>query len=123
VHNKIDLGDETAHVKRDSEREIHIFLSAKRGDGLPELRAELARLAGHGEGTQGAFSARARHVDALERVARHLQAAERCLREERAGELAADELLQAQRALGEVTGQYSSDDLLGAIFSTFCIGK
>ena len=123
VHNKIDLGDETAQVKRDRESETHIFLSAKRGDGLPELRAELARLAGRGDGTQGAFSARTRHVDALERVAVHLQAAERSLREQRAGELAADELLQAQRALGEITGEFSSDDLLGAIFSTFCIGK
>jgi tRNA modification GTPase len=123
VHNKIDLGDETAQVKRDGESETHIFLSAKRGDGLPELRAELARLAGRGDGTQGAFSARTRHVDALERVAVHLQAAERSLREQRAGELAADELLQAQRALGEITGEFSSDDLLGAIFSTFCIGK
>ena len=123
VHNKIDLNDETAHVECDGEKDIHVYLSAQRGDGLPELRAQLARLAGHGDGTQGAFSARTRHVDALERVAEHLQAAERSLREQRAGELAADELLQAQRALGEITGEYSSDDLLGAIFSTFCIGK
>jgi tRNA modification GTPase len=123
VHNKIDLGDETAHIEHDGEKDIHVYLSALHGDGLAELRAELARLAGHGEGTQGAFSARTRHVDALERVAEHLQAAERSLSEQRAGELAADELQQAQRALGEVTGEYSSDDLLGAIFSTFCIGK
>jgi tRNA modification GTPase len=123
VHNKVDLTGETAHVEHAGEEGIHIFLSAQRGDGLLELRTELARLAGRGDGTQGAFSARVRHVDALERVAAHLQAAEHSLRDLRAGELAADELLQAQRALGEVTGQYSSDDLLGAIFSTFCIGK
>jgi tRNA modification GTPase len=90
---------------------------------LPELREELARLAGSGDGTQGAFSARARHVDALERVAAHLRAADNALRLDRAGELAAEELRQAQRALGEITGDYTSDDLLGAIFSTFCIGK
>ncbi len=123
VHNKIDLGKETARVERDGDESIHIYLSAIRGDGLAELRAELARLAGRGDGTQGAFSARTRHVDALQRVARHLQAADACLREQRAGELAAEELLQAQRALGAITGQYSSDDLLGAIFSSFCIGK
>jgi tRNA modification GTPase len=123
VHNKIDLSDESAHVESRGEKDIHLFLSAQRGDGLPELRVALARLAGRDDGTQGAFSARARHVEALERVAAHLQAAERSLHEQRAGELAADELLQAQRALGEITGEYSSDDLLGAIFSTFCIGK
>jgi tRNA modification GTPase len=123
VHNKIDLTDETAHVERAGEKDVHCFLSVQRGDGLPELRTELARLAGRGDGTQGAFSARTRHVDALERVAGHLHAAERSLREQRAGELAAEELQQAQRALGEVTGEYRSDDLLGAIFSTFCIGK
>ena len=87
------------------------------------MRAERARRAGRGDGTQGAVGAGKRHVDALQLVARHLQAADECLREQRAGELAAEELLQAQRALGAVTGQYSSDDLLGAIFSSFCIGK
>ncbi len=123
AHNKIDLSAETARVERTKGTEIHIYLSAQRGDGLPELRTELARLAGRGDGTQGAFSARSRHVDALERVALHLHAADAALREQRAGELAAEELRQAQRALGEITGEFSSDDLLGAIFSTFCIGK
>lgn len=123
VHNKIDLSGEAARVEPDSTAEIHIYLSAQRGDGLAGLRLELARLAGRDEDSQGAFSARARHVNALQQVAQHLQAADAALRERRAGELAAEELRQAQRALGEVTGQYSSDDLLGAIFSTFCIGK
>ena len=123
AHNKIDLSAETARVERTEGTEIHIYLSAQRGDGLPELRTELVRLAGAGDGTQGAFSARSRHVDALERVALHLHAADAALREQRAGELAAEELREAQRALGEITGEFSSDDLLGAIFSTFCIGK
>jgi tRNA modification GTPase len=93
------------------------------GDGLAGLRTELARLGGRGEGAQGAFSARARHVAALERVADHLCAADTALRQDHAGELAAEELRQAQRSLGEITGDYTTDDLLGAIFSTFCIGK
>ena len=123
VHNKIDLSGEAARIECSNGTQIHIYLSAQRGDGLPELRAELARLAGRGDDAQGAFSARSRHVEALERVAQHLHTADSTLREQRAGELAAEELRQAQHALGEITGQYSSDDLLGAIFSTFCIGK
>ena len=122
VHNKIDVSGESAHVER-AAGEIHMYISAQRGDGLAELRSELARLGGRGDGAQGAFSARARHVDALERVAAHLRAADAALRLDHAGELTAEELRQAQHALGEITGDYTTDDLLGAIFSTFCIGK
>jgi len=122
VHNKIDLAGASARVESDDSTQIHIWLSAQTGAGLDLLRAELARLAGSGESAQGAFSARARHVQALEVVAQHLRgAAEQLV--ERAGELAAEELRQAQQALGEITGEFSSDDLLGEIFSTFCIGK
>ncbi len=123
VHNKIDLSGESARLERGAGNEINMYISAQRGDGLAELRNELARLGGRGEGAQGAFSARARHVDALERVAGQLRAADTALRLDHAGELAAEELRQAQRALGEITGDYTTDDLLGAIFSTFCIGK
>jgi tRNA modification GTPase len=134
VHNKIDLSGESPrrcaiHRAREnsmqttSTDEIEIHLSAKTGAGLDLLRAELARLGGRGEESHGAFSARRRHVEALERVAEHLQSADAHLRRARAGELAAEELRRAQQALGEITGEYSSDDLLGAIFSTFCIGK
>ena len=123
VHNKIDVSGESARVERAAGNEIHMYISAQRGDGLADLRTELARLGGRGDGAQGAFSARARHVDALERVADHLRAADTALRLDHAGELAAEELRQAQRALGEITGDYTTDDLLGAIFSTFCIGK
>jgi tRNA modification GTPase len=122
VHNKIDLSGETTRAATLANGEIHVWLSARTGDGLPMLREELKRLAGQGEGTQGAFSARTRHVQALEAVAMHLRAAKEQL-EHRTGELAAEELRQAQQALGEVTGQFTSDDLLGKIFSTFCIGK
>jgi tRNA modification GTPase len=123
VHNKIDLSGETARAERSGARETHLYLSALNGDGLHELRVELARLGGRGEGAHGAFSARRRHVDALEKVAQHLAGAAIALHENHAGELAAEELRLAQRALGEITGEYSSDELLGAIFSTFCIGK
>lgn len=123
VHNKIDLSGEAAHVERGSAEEIHLYISAQRGDGLSGLRAELARLAGRGEGAGGTFSARTRHVDALERVATHLRGAQTALLEQHAGELAAEELRQAQHALGEITGDYTTDDLLGLIFSSFCIGK
>jgi tRNA modification GTPase len=122
VHNKIDLSREGARVDASSDAEIHLYLSARSGAGLDLLRSELARLAGRGEGTQGAFSARTRHVQALQETAAHLEAARAHL-QARVGELAAEELRQAQRVLGEITGQYTSDDLLGAIFSSFCIGK
>ena len=123
VHNKIDLSGEPARAESVSTKEIHAWLSAQRGDGLAQLRTELKRLAGFGDAAQGTFSARARHVNALQQTARHLSAATVALREQRAGELAAEELRQAQRTLGEITGDFSNDDLLGAIFSTFCIGK
>jgi len=126
VHNKIDL-NAGSPIRSDAidhaTKEVRIHLSAKTGAGLDLLRVELARLGGRSEESHGAFSARRRHVEALERVADHLQSADAHLRFARAGELAAEELRRAQQALGEITGEYSSDDLLGAIFSTFCIGK
>ncbi len=76
--------------------------------------------AGAGE---GAFSARRRHVVALESVRDYLDRTAIALHDSHAGELAAEELRHAQQALGEITGTYSSDDLLGAIFGSFCIGK
>jgi tRNA modification GTPase len=122
VHNKIDLHAALARIERVSSTEIHIYLSAQRGDGLELMRGELAQLGGLSEGARGAFSARTRHVRALEIVAAHIATASAHL-QARIGELAAEELRQAQRSLGEITGEYSSDDLLGAIFSGFCIGK
>jgi tRNA modification GTPase len=123
VHNKIDLSGEAARAETDAGGESHLYLSARCGAGLEELRRELARLAGSGDGAGGTFSARTRHVVALQDVAERLLAADTALRTTRAGEIAAEELRLAQRALGEITGDYRSDDLLGAIFSTFCIGK
>ena len=98
-------------------------VSALTGAGLDELRQELARRAGAGNGTEGTFSARARHVAALERAAAHLALGAEALHAQRAGELLAEELRVAHQALGEITGQTTADDLLGRIFGEFCIGK
>ena len=117
--NKIDLA---ATVPRREQRDgaTWLWASARTGAGIDALREELKRLAG--SGGEGAFSARRRHVLALQQVSQHLEAAAE-LTTHRAAELAAEELRQAQHALGEITGSYSSDDLLGAIFGSFCIGK
>jgi tRNA modification GTPase len=119
--NKIDLDQLPArHNQCDG---MHwLWASAKTGEGLDTLRDHLKRLAGTGSG-EGVFSARRRHVLALQRVATHLDHAAHVLATTRAGELAAEELRQAQHALGEITGSYTSDDLLGVIFGSFCIGK
>ncbi|MEO6688796.1 MAG: tRNA uridine-5-carboxymethylaminomethyl(34) synthesis GTPase MnmE [Dokdonella sp.] len=122
VHNKIDLARAPARAQT-LQQTMHVWLSARSRDGLELLVAELKRQAGHGESGDGAFTARARHVSALERTMRHLVAAADALEPHRAGELAAEELRLVQQALGEITGEFSSDDLLGSIFSSFCIGK
>ena len=101
--------------------EGELAVSAATGAGLDALREELTRRAG-GD-AEGAFSARARHVEALERAGRHLDAGLAVLAATSAGESRAEELRQAQHALGEITGATTADDLLGAIFSTFCVGK
>ncbi len=121
VHNKIDLAAAPPRVERRDGR-LHLWLSATSGIGLDALVDELRRNAGAEEG-DGAFSARARHVAALERARGHLALAADALQRQRAGELAAEELRQVQHALGEITGEFSSDDLLGEIFASFCIGK
>lgn len=119
IHNKVDL---LAQAPPDPPDHIHV--SASRGVGLDRLHARLRALAGGvaGDGGEGEFSARARHVDALQRAALHAGAAADQLQHEQL-ELAAEELRLAHDALGEITGRLSADDMLGHIFSTFCIGK
>ncbi|HXD35239.1 MAG TPA: tRNA uridine-5-carboxymethylaminomethyl(34) synthesis GTPase MnmE [Rhodanobacter sp.] len=118
--NKIDLHQAPARSgQRNGTR--WLWASAKTGAGLDALRKALRLLAG--AGGEGSFSARRRHVLALETVRDHLTRTATVLATTRAGELAAEELRHAQHALGEITGSYSSDDLLGAIFGSFCIGK
>lgn len=125
VVNKIDLDQLPAARSVEPDMPPRIALSAQTGAGLDLLRAELRARAG-GVGADSAFSARERHLDALQRAAAEIAAARAEVA--RAGhggmvELAAEALRRAQGALDELTGQHSSDDLLGAIFSSFCIGK
>ncbi|MGB3392561.1 MAG: tRNA uridine-5-carboxymethylaminomethyl(34) synthesis GTPase MnmE [Stenotrophomonas sp.] len=101
-----------------------IAISAASGQGLEQLHARLREIASHGvgEGQQGEFSARLRHVQAIISAAEHLDTADTQLHHEQL-ELAAEELRLAHDALGEITGRMTADDLLGRIFSSFCIGK
>ncbi|MGE4073623.1 MAG: tRNA uridine-5-carboxymethylaminomethyl(34) synthesis GTPase MnmE [Lysobacterales bacterium] len=122
VHNKIDLGAEPARLERRADG-VHLWLSARHGEGLDLLRRALLEHAGLGEGSSGDFSARLRHVDALERCQAQLAAARQHALDSGQGELAAEDLRLAHEALGEIVGRFRSDDLLGAIFSSFCIGK
>ncbi len=116
VRNKIDLVD--------AERaDGAVCLSAKTGEGLDDLRRRIRELAGYENLGEGAFTARRRHIDALRRAHRHFETGRDALQQSRAGELFAEELRVCQQALGEITGSVSSDELLGRIFSEFCIGK
>jgi tRNA modification GTPase len=100
-----------------------LVLSALSGKGLEELRAHLKDCMGYQTADGGTVSARRRHLEALARARAHTEEAARQLTERRAGELVAEELRAAQRALSEITGEFTSDDLLGRIFAGFCIGK
>jgi tRNA modification GTPase len=101
-----------------------LALSAKTGAGLDALRSRLLELAGWQAAPDGVYMARERHLQALRRVQDHLQQAAALLQQQaQALDLLAEELRLAQNALGEITGQFSADDLLGVIFSKFCIGK
>lgn len=122
VRNKCDLTGRPP--QRDVEDgEICIRLAAGPDQGMQLLRTELLRMAGLEAGNEGLFSARARHLDALRRCLQHLQAAAPLLQTCAAAELVAEELRLAHQALAEITGAFSSEDLLGQIFSEFCIGK
>jgi tRNA modification GTPase len=122
VFNKIDLSGVAARAD-ESHDPPQVFLSAKTGEGLALLREHLKTRAGYVSGESGALSARSRHLDALRRAQSCVVQAAETLRTTRALELFAESLRRAQLALGEITGEFTSDDLLGEIFSSFCIGK
>ena len=118
VHNKIDLAGR--HAERHEGRDgVRIHLSARSGEGIDLLRKELLHIAGW-HPTEHVFIARERHLRALAETLGHLQAAQTQVSQL---ELLAEELRMAQKSLGEITGEFSADDLLGEIFGRFCIGK
>ena len=119
VHNKIDVANELPLAK-EINGAMHIYLSAKTGAGLELLKSHLLKLAGYENNSEGVFMARARHLEALLKVERHLSIAGQQIK---SAELLAEELRIAQAALGSITGEFTPDDLLGEIFSKFCIGK
>jgi tRNA modification GTPase len=121
VLNKIDLAKMASRYEQSRPPRLHV--SATTGEGIDLLREHLKECMGfQGAGT-GTISARRRHLDALDRANAHLHEAQRQLLDRRAGELMAEELRQAQQCLAEITGEFTPDDLLGRIFTTFCIGK
>jgi tRNA modification GTPase len=119
IHNKIDLSKRVAGSETKS-GEKHIYLSAKTGEGIAELREYLLEVVGWQPAGEGIFMARARHLTALNVVKANLNRASQLFDEP---ELIAEELRLAQEALNTITGEFTSDDLLGEIFSRFCIGK
>lgn len=119
VHNKIDVANEPALVE-EKDNTTHIYLSAKTGLGVDLLKSYLLKLAGYENNSEGVFMARGRHLEALAKVDAHLTIA--CVQINSA-ELVAEELRIAQEALSSITGEFTPDDLLGEIFSKFCIGK
>jgi len=126
IHNKIDLSDQSPglHIEDSGNNvQVHIKLSAKMAYGLDLLRKHLQQTMGFEKTNETTFLARRRHLDALIRAMEYVQNAKLQLTQTQAGELVAEDLRQAQTALSEITGEFTSDDLLGEIFSSFCIGK
>jgi tRNA modification GTPase len=132
IHNKIDLADLPAGVDsrrpgegaRAAQAERHVFLSAKTGAGVDLLQQEILALADVHEDMEDTFLARERHLDALRVASAHLASARAHFAAEKPPhELVAEDLRGAHTALAAITGEFTSDDLLGVIFSRFCIGK
>lgn len=121
VANKVDITEEL-ELTQESEYKV-LPLSAKTGHGIEELKNTLKDIVGFKQTAEGSFIARRRHLDAIERAIQYCENGKQQLEVYHAGELLADELRQAQNALSEITGEFTADDLLGRIFSSFCIGK
>jgi tRNA modification GTPase len=121
VFNKIDLSKTTSKLV-ETESGVEIYLSVKTGEGMDLLKQHLKQSVGFSETSDGVFIARRRHIEALKIAEQALINAADQLNAY-APELVAEELRQAQSGLSEITGEFSSDDLLGEIFSSFCIGK
>jgi len=122
IRNKVDQTGEELGICHVSSPTL-IRLSAKTGEGVEALRTHLKECMGFSGNQEGGFMARRRHLAALERAAEHLNIGQQQLEGYMAGEILAEELRITQQHLNEITGEFSSDDLLGRIFSSFCIGK
>lgn len=122
IRNKADLSGEPIEHHDEGQSRV-ISLSAKSGAGVEQLREHLKTSMGYQSAVEGKFMARRRHLDALEQAHEHLQNGLEQLQSFSAGELLAEDLRQCQQDLNEITGEFTSDDLLGRIFGSFCIGK
>jgi len=124
IRNKADLSGEVIELQTSADGHVTISLSAKAGgEGLDLLREHLKACMGYEQTSESSFSARRRHLEALRHASASLEHGRAQLTMAGAGELLAEDLRQAQQSLAEITGAFSSDDLLGRIFSSFCIGK
>ena len=123
IRNKADLSGEAVDIHTDIDGQVKISLCAKSTQGLDLLREHLKTCMGYQQTAESGFSARRRHIEALIQAQVALDHGRQQLTLMGAGELLAEDLRHAQQALGEITGAFSSDDLLGRIFSSFCIGK
>lgn len=115
VHNKIDLYTENT--------DNQLQISAKTGQGIELLIDHIAEKIADKHNEEGVFSARERHIQALNTTKAHIETAHEFIQSLATSELVAEELRLAQQSLSEITGEYRTDDLLGAIFSSFCVGK
>jgi tRNA modification GTPase len=121
IHNKLDLTHEEPFTKQ-AVRGAVIGLSVKTGEGFQLLTDHLKQSVGFEQTAENQYTARRRHIEAIKQVKNRVEQAHRQLLEG-AGELPAEEMRLGQEALSQITGEFSSDDLLGEIFSSFCIGK
>ncbi|ORT51402.1 tRNA modification GTPase TrmE [Vibrio sp. qd031] len=122
IRNKCDQTDEQIGICHVNDPTL-IRLSAKSGQGVADLKEHLKQCMGYSGSNEGGFLARRRHLDALDNASQHLHIGQTQLESYMAGEILAEELRITQQYLNEITGEFSSDDLLGRIFSSFCIGK
>lgn len=122
IRNKADQTQESLGICHVNDPTL-IRLSAKTGEGIEALRTHLKECMGYSGNQEGGFMARRRHLEALNKAAEHLEIGQQQLEGYMAGEILAEELRITQQHLNEITGEFSSDDLLGRIFSSFCIGK
>lgn len=122
VRNKIDISGASAAMK-EGPMGTELYLSARQGEGMDILLNHLKDCMGYQSAGEGGFIARRRHLDALQRVQKFVDKGQEQLQDQGAGELLAEDLRQAQQAVSEITGEFTNEDLLDKIFSSFCIGK